>query len=55
MALLKKGHLDHREGVILSSNPKEALDAAGRYVAGQPVLVPDPKAAVPPSAQTQAS
>jgi hypothetical protein len=30
MALLKRGHVDRREGVVLSANPSEALAVAAR-------------------------
>jgi SulP family sulfate permease len=40
MALLRKGHWDTREDVVLCANPEEALAAASRHVSGQPALVP---------------
>jgi SulP family sulfate permease len=37
MALLRRGQLDSREGVILSADPQEALAIAARHVSGQPL------------------
>jgi SulP family sulfate permease len=55
MALLRKGHLDHREGVMLCENSQAALTAANRHVNGPSTPVPTPPISPPPNAQTQAS
>ena len=56
MALLKRGQLDSRPGVILAADPAEALAVAARRVSGQPMLVAIPRGltASPPSASPPA-
>ena len=56
MALLKRGQLDSRPGVILAADPAEALAVAARRVSGQPMLVaiPGGLTASPPSASPPA-
>jgi hypothetical protein len=45
MGLLKKARIDGREGVVVCTNPKDALAAAIRHVTG-PVLVALPTTGV---------
>ncbi len=52
MALLKKARLDQREGVVFSTNAREAVAVAGRHVGGEPAPAPTPltpPAAAPPA------
>jgi len=47
MALLKKAHLEQREGVAISANARDAVALAERHIAG-PTASAAPPAAVPP-------
>jgi sulfate permease, SulP family len=55
LRLLKKGRLETREGIVLSENPKEAVAAATRHVAGQATLLTLPPASSPQGPLTRAS
>jgi SulP family sulfate permease len=48
MALLKKAHLEQREGVVFSANAREAVALAERHIGGDPTVSAAPPAAVPP-------
>ncbi|MFI5306368.1 MAG: C4-dicarboxylic acid transporter DauA [Polyangiales bacterium] len=55
MVLLKKSHLDQRDGVMLCANAKEAIAAAGRHVAEQASPPAAKPVSTPPAARTHAS
>jgi len=48
MALLKKAHLEQREGVVFSANARDAVALAERHIGGDPTVSAAPPAAVPP-------
>jgi SulP family sulfate permease len=55
LALVKKAHLDQREGVVLCASPAEAFEAALRHAASHSTRATRPPASPPPAAQPQAS
>lgn len=54
MALLRKGHLDQSEGVVLCANPQEAIATAAHHVGSPAPLVIVPTTPSSPSQQRQA-